>query len=276
MSESQMQPGAFDLGGYMSALVVGALETPSGAAPVGWLAAFLAGKNDAVSLADVARHHAALADGIWKAGEDPRALLDALPIFGIMRPDGEYLTEPRELAGQNWRSAQDHMALFSGMAAHLPYLTARCDTYLRLLTTWQAAPAPPEAGYPRVCYQYAALFNERLYTECYKLLELRWMVEEGRARSLLKGMMQLAVGLQQIENGRYAVPQLEEAYFNMRENLEAFPTDTLRRFLKRLKRTIGLLKSYGPSRFQTFDMELFPRLWMDSPWRLLFMRSRRR
>lgn len=276
MTESQMQPGAFDLGGYMSALVVNALEAPAGAAPVGWLAAFLAGNKASVPLADVARNHGKLPGGIWKAGQDPRPLLDALPIFGIVRPDGEYLTEPRELARQDWQSAQDHLALFSGMESHLPYLEQRCDAYLRLLQIWQNSPDPPASGSARVCYQYAALFNERLYTECYKLLELRWMTEEGRSRTLLKGMMQLAVGLQQIENGRYAVPQLEEAYFNMRGNLEAFPTTTLKRFLKRLKRSIGLLKSYGPSRFQTFDMELFPRLWMDSPWRLLFMRSRRR
>lgn len=272
--------GEFDLAGHLAAVVIHALESPDKAPAAGWLAAFTGAGGEMVTLARLRQALDALPMGPWKTGPDPRPLLEAVPVFGIGAPDGPLRTEPRELAGQDWASATDRLILFPAMAPRLPYIRDRARRYLDILTDWYGkGPAhggtPPDAGLGRLCHVYAALFNARLYLEAYKLLELRWMMEENETtKDLLRGLMQLAVGLHQVESGRYAVQQLEEGYGRIRDSRGAFPAPTIDRFLKRLGRAIRLLKAYGPENYRKFDLKLFPRLWMVSPWRLLLGRGR--
>jgi hypothetical protein len=267
--------GGFDLGSHLAAVAVYALESPDSAPAAGWLTAFARADAEAVPLDRLRRERDALPDGPWKAGDDPRPLMTALPIFGVRGADGTLRTEPAELAGQDWASATDHLALFPALAERLPHIRERAAAYFRVLSEWygkgpQHGGTPPEGGIARICHMYAALYNARLYLEAYKLLEMRWMSESAEGpRNLLRGLMQIAVGLHQIETGRYAIQQLEEGYGRIRESHAAFPAPTIGRFLKRLEKAIRLLKAYGPEKFETFDLGLFPRLWMVSPWRLL-------
>jgi hypothetical protein len=267
--------GGFDLAAHLAALVIHALDDPARAPAAGWLAAFARRGTASVPLPELARARAALPAGPWDGGEGPEALMRALPVFQVESPGRPPRTEPDELAGQDWQAPDDAIRLFAALADRLPYLQERAERYLPVLAEWHGAPRPPE-GLARVCPMYAALFNARLYLEAYKLLEMRWMVEQAEGpRDLLRGLMQVAVGLHQIESGRYAVPQLEEGIHRIRQGADAFPAPTLGRFLRRLERATRLLKAYGPDTFRDFDLELFPRLWMVSPWRLLFGLGRR-
>ncbi|MFQ5509716.1 MAG: DUF309 domain-containing protein [Leptospirillia bacterium] len=265
-----MSTGGFDLGGHLAGLIVYAMETPEKAPAVGWFHAFMQSDGAPVALSELAATHARLPAGIWKGDESPRPLMTALPIFGIRTPDGELLTEPIELARVDWNATDHHLTLFDGYADRVDFLKGRSTAYLAVLSDWFDPGADREVPLARLCHQYAALFNARLYLEAYKLLEIRWMSEEPPAKGLLQGLMQVAVGLYQIETGRYAIDQLEEGYYHIRENAGAFPAPTLPRFLKRLERAIGALKGSGPERFQSFDLEVFPRLWMKSPWKIMF------
>jgi hypothetical protein len=269
--------GGFDLAAHLAALVIHALDDPQQAPAAGWLAAFAGDGREAVPLADLAAARDALPPGPWREGDDPRPLLALRPVFGVGPAGGPLRTEAAELMGQDWRAADQRLTLFAPLAPRLPEIRARAAAYLEVLSEWYRGGAPAVGGRERVCHLYAALFNERLYFEAFKLMEMRWMVEADPAgKSLLRGLMQLAVGLHQIESGRYAVPQLEEGYARIREGASAFPSPTLGRFLKRLEKAIRLLKAYGPEKYRSFDLELFPRLWMVSPWRLLLGLGRRR
>jgi hypothetical protein len=268
--------GGFDLAAHLAALVIYALDDPEQAPAAGWLAAFAGDGRESVPLNDLAAARDALPDGPWRAGDNPLSLLSALPVFGVGPDGGTLKTEAAELAGQDWRSPSDRLTLFAPLAPRLPEIRAKAAAYLEVLSEWYRGGAPAVTGRERLCHLYAALFNERLHFEAFKLMEMRWMLEQNPAgRSLLQGLMQLAVGLNQIETGRYAVPQLEEGYHHLREGASAFPTPTLGRFLKRLEKAIRLLKAYGPDKFRDFDLELFPRLWMVSPWKLLLGLGRR-
>lgn len=261
--------GGFDLGGHLAALIVYALEDPASAPPAGWMHAFFSHGIASVSLSSLRAAHDKLPEGPWRGGDDPLPLMAALPLFAVARPGGNLLTEPQELAGQDWGSTIDALDLFPAFIPRVPYLKHRAEAYLRILKNWYGGTVP-EPGMARVCHEYAALFNERLYTEAYKLLEMRWMAEMGPRRELLRGLMQLAVGLHQVEGGKFAMPQLEEGFFRIKENAAAFPAPTLPRFLKRLEKALRLLKAYGPDGFTKFDLNLMPKLWMVSPWRMLF------
>lgn len=274
---------AFDLAAHLCVLVAVALDEPERAPAVGWLAAFgrtadagPAGGAPGVALDRLAAGYRALPAGPWREGADPRILLDALPVFAVAGPAGPLRTEPRELTGQGWAAPGDRLVLLPALADRLPYLRGRASAYLEVLREWYGSGSDAEAGFPRACRMFAVLYNARLHLEAYKLLEVRWMAEQGAAREVLRGLMQLAVGLHQVASGKYAVPQLEEGYGRLRANAEAFPAPTIGRFLKRLARAIRLLKAYGPGDFRKFDLELFPRLWMESPWRLLLTLGRRR
>jgi hypothetical protein len=266
---------AFDLAAHLCVLVAGGLDEGAKSPPVGWLAAFARTVETGpdgppgVSLDRLSGAYHALPPGPWRDGSDPRPLLEALPVFGLR-------TEPQELMGQDWGAPGDRLVLQEGLADRLPYLRQRGGAYLEVLREWYRRDSDRHEGFARACHMYAALYNEHLHLEAYKLLEVRWMMEQGAAREVLHGLMQIAVGLHQVESGRYAVPQLEEGYGRLRASAEAFPAPTIERFLKRLARAIRLLKAYGAEDFQSFDLELFPRLWMVNPWKLLFTFGRAR
>jgi len=273
----------FDLAAHLSALVAVAMDEREKAPAAGWLAAFArtvapaaAGEAPGVPLDQLRAAYHALPAGPWREGTDPRILMETLPVFAVAGPDGQLRTEPGELMGQDWASPTDRLVLLPALADRLPYLQGRASSYLNVLREWYGSGSDAAAGLPRACRMFAALYNARLHLEAYKLLEVRWMMEQGKPREVLRGLMQIAVGLHQVESGKFAVPQLEEGYARLRANAEAFPASTLGRFLKRLARAIRLLKAYGPEDFQKFDLELFPRLWMVSPWRLLFTLGRAR
>lgn len=273
---------AFDLPAHLCVLIANALDAPDKAPPAGWLAAFAsaveAGPDGppAAALDRLSAAYRALPAGPWREGGDPRPLLEALPVFAVAGPGGTLRTEPRELMGQDWNAPGDRLVLLEGVADRLPYLRRRAGAYLEVLREWHGRGAGRQEGFARACHMYAALYNARLHLEAYKLLEVRWMMEQGAAREVLHGLMQIAVGLHQVKSGKYAVPQLEEGYGRLRANAQAFPAPTIDRFLKRLARAIRLLKAYGPEDFQKFDLELFPRLWMVNPWKLLLTFGRAR
>jgi len=259
------------------------MDEPARAPAVGWLAAFARTAEPGpdsgppgASLNRLNDAYHALPEGPWRTESDPRALLEALPVFAVVGPDGVMRTETGELVGRDWRDSRDRLVLFEGVADRLPYLRDRARADLDVLKEWYASGADAEAGYPRACHMFAVLYNARLHLEAYKLLEVRWMAEQGAPREVLQGLMQIAVGLHQVESGKYAVPQLEEGYGRLRANAGAFPAPTIKRFLKRLARAIRLLKAYGPEDFEKYDLELFPRLWMVNPWKLLFTFGRAR
>jgi Domain of unknown function (DUF309) len=273
----------FDLAAHLSALVATAMDERAKAPAVGWLAAFgrevapaPAGDAPGVALDRLRAAFDALPAGPWREGADPRVLMEALPVFAVAGPDGQLRTEPRELMDQDWGSPDDRLVLLPALADRLPYLQGRAGAYLDVLREWYGSGSDAAAGFARACRMFAALYNARLHLEAYKLLEVRWMMEQGAQREVLRGLMQIAVGLHQVASGKYAVPQLEEGYGRLRANAEAFPAPTIGRFLKRLARAIRLIKAYGPEAFRKFDLELFPRLWMVSPWRLLFTFGRAR
>jgi hypothetical protein len=273
---------AFDLPAHLCALVAGALDAREAAPAAGWLVAFAraveAGPDGApgVSLDRLGAAYHALPAGPWRDRADPLPLLAALPVFGVIGPDGRMRTEPQELTGVDWGAPDARLVLFEGLADRLPYLKARAEAYLEVVREWYGHGHDRQAGFPRACHMYAVLYSARLYLEAYKLLEVRWMTEQGERREVLHGLMQVAVGLHQVASGKYAVPQLEEGYGRLRASAGAFPAPTIGRFLKRLARAIRLLKAYGPEGFQKFDLEMFPRLWMVNPWKLLLTFGRAR
>jgi hypothetical protein len=274
---------AFDLAAHLSLLVAVALDERAKAPAAGWLAAFAravdegpAGGAPGVPLDRLAAAYRALPAGPWREGSDPRPLLETLPVFAVAGVSGQLRTEPGELAGQDWAAASDRLVLLPALADRLPYLRARGGAYLDVMREWYRSRSDAETGYARACRMFAVLYNARLHLEAYKLLEVRWMMEQGARREVLRGLMQIAVGLHQVESGKFAVPQLEEGYGRLRANAEAFPAPTIGRFLRRLARAIRLLKSYGPEDFGKCDLELFPRLWLVSPWRLLLTFGRAR
>ncbi len=262
----------FDFAAHMAGLVIHGLDDGQNAGPLGWLAAFAAADNASPSLADLSARYAALPDGVWKTDADPRGLMAALPVFGVTR-GGEILTEPNTLLGIDWNASDLYFALFDAMADHRPLIVGRAPVYVRLLAQWgrKTMPAP---GIDKVIRLYAALYNEGLYMEAYKLLEMRWMVEtQEPKKEFLHGLMQLAVGLHQIEGGKYAMQQLEEAYGRIRTHKAVFGYPTIERFIKRLEKATRLLKSYGTDDFKRFDLNMFPRIWFKSPWKQLFGRG---
>ncbi len=277
MSDTAAPTGAagFDLGGPLTGLIVMALEEPTHMPQVGWFCAFARAGKMQVTLAELAQAHQRLPDGPWKGSDTPQSLLTSLPVFTVLDPDGNHLTEPAELMRVPWGDAGWSLCLLDSLSDWLALLTLRGDGYLEILTEWHRT-GPPEAGFVRVCHQYAALYNHRFFLEAYKLLEIRWMSEEGNKRELLQGLMQLSVGLHQITSGKYAVTQLEEAYSRIRTHQALFPAPTMGRFIKRLEKVIGLFMGYGADNFRQFDLGLFPRLWLDSPWRLLLHKLGRR
>ncbi|MDH4228580.1 MAG: DUF309 domain-containing protein [Nitrospirota bacterium] len=265
MSQAQM---GFDMGSALSGIVIHAIEMPEKAASIGWLTAFLCRDGQPIPLADLSREWQRLPSALHGDGRGPDCLFGELPVFAVALNGGELLTELRELQGVDWNSPHHRLTLFDGVRGHIPYLKERCARYREILVEW-ARTDPPPSGLPRVCWQYASLYNAGLYLEAYKLLELRWMTEEGAPRELLRGLMQLAVGLHQVQSGKYAVEQLEEAFFRIRDHAAAFPGPSVGRFVKRLEKATRLFKGYGPTGFRGFDLRLFPRLWMVSPWRAL-------
>ncbi|MDH5526724.1 MAG: DUF309 domain-containing protein [Nitrospirota bacterium] len=266
---------SFDMGGVMTGMIVHALETPEKAAPVGWLSAFLAGGGHAMPLSELAREWNGLPDYLKGDRRGPASLLETVPVFAVALADGQLLTDPHELARVDWTSPNQHLTLFDGVREHLPFLKQRCTVYQQVLSEWFDPGSLPQPGLPRLCHQYAALYNNGLFLEAYKLLELRWMVEQGPSRELLRGMMQIAVSLHQVENGKFAIQQLEEGYFRIKEHSDIFPAPTIGRFVKRLEKAVVLFKSCGPEGFRDFDMRIFPRMWMVSPWWQLFSRRAR-
>jgi len=267
-AEQQSGPGAFDLGAHLAGLLIYAMEDPAKAEPLGWFIIFSVKGERRLSLQDLAKGHASLPDGHWKKGDDPRSLMAAVPVFSIAH-GGELLTEPRELVGVDWGGPDHYFTLFDAMTDRLPFMIDRAESYWDVIQDWYSTP-PPEPGMEKVCRQYAALYNRELYYEAYKLLEMRWMTEEGPGKDLLRGLMQLALGLHQIETGKFAMQQLEEAYGRIRTGREVFPFPTAERFLKRLEKATRLIKAYGPDQFQTFDLKMFPKVWLESPWKKLF------
>ncbi|MBI5136444.1 MAG: DUF309 domain-containing protein [Nitrospirae bacterium] len=264
--------GSFDLGAHLAGLMIYAMDDPDRAGPLGWLVIYAVKGARSLPLESYSRGHASLPDGAWKQGSDPRALMEALPVFGIEHA-GAVLTEPHELTGLDWQSPDHHFALFDAMADRLPFIVQRAEAYWGVIQDWYAAPerAP---GTDKVLRQYAALYNAGLYYEAYKLLEMRWMVEPEPGRDLLRGLMQLSVGLHQVETGKFAMQQLEEAYGRIRTGKAAFGYPTIERFIKRLEKATRLIKAHGPDGYQKFDLRMFPKMWFASPWKILWGRMR--
>ncbi len=258
----------FDFAAHMAGLIIYALDDPSKAGAVGWLCAFAGGPDHRVTLAELSAAHQRQPQGNWPKDADPRGLMAAIPVFGIERGD-DILTEPQELMGIDWASPDLRFAMFDAMADHFSMVRERAPVYLKLLTEWhQNAPQP---GLDRIIRMYALLYNEGLYMEAYKLLEMRWMAEtQNDKKEFLRGLMQLAVGLHQIQGGKFAMQQLEEAYGRIRTHKAVFGYNTIDRFIKRLEKATRLIKSYGPDGYQKFDLRMFPKIWFKNPWKQLF------
>jgi hypothetical protein len=171
--------------------------------------------------------------------------------------------------GLDWQSSNHNFAIFEPMAEHMPFIVERAAGYWDVMQDWYGQEMP-EPGIEKVIRLYAILYNAELYLEAYKLLEMRWMAEHGAAKEFLRGLMQLSIGLHQISTGKYALQQLEEAYGRIVTNKAVFPAPTIDRFIKRLAKSIRLIKAYGPEKYQDFDLRMFPKMWFESPWKKIF------
>jgi len=254
------------MGAHMAALILYALDDPKQAGAVGWFIAYAIKDGPSLSLAALKKGHDSLPDGPWKNDADPRALMVTVPVFGIEQ-FGTLLTEPQELVGIDW-SGVASFTIFKPMAGHVPFMVERAAAYWDVIQDWYAHDMP-EPGIEKTCRMYGLLYNAGLYLEAYKMLEMRWMAEHGAKKEFLHGLMQLAIGLHQISTGKFALQQLEEAYGRITTNKAVFPAPTIDRFIKRLAKATRLIKSYGPEKYQEFDLRMFPKMWFESPWKQL-------
>ena len=96
----------------------------------------------------------------------------------------------------------------------------------------------------------------------HEVLEAVWLKQEGRARPLLQGLIQIAVGFHHLENKNLggAVSLLREGMGKVKDYSAARVGLELDRFLEGVERCARSIESLGRDAFDRFDRRLIPQM----------------
>ena len=182
-------------------------------------------------------------------GVSGREALGELLRGGLLEQTGEDVGEDRLTPGK-------------GLLAEWSAAISRTEACCRALETLYRRPIRPTGEVERAMDEAACLFNEGLFFEVHEVLEAVWLKQEGDARPLLQGLIQIAVGFHHLENRNLngALSLLREG----REKLKGFCRErfglNLDRFLEQADECRRTIESLGSEAFDRFDRQMIPRM----------------
>lgn len=236
----------------LSELLKQALQTADRAAPLYLLRSFGAVAK-AQRQAEVSRDALIQATaqalgevGIGVTGEDA---LDEALAARLLRPMARQDREARLVPGEELQGE------CAGAAS-------RVEAYCRALEALTRREVPAASVVERALEQAACLFNEGLFFEVHEVLEAVWLLQEGRVRTFLQGLIQIAVGFHHLEscNLTGARALLTEGVEKVKGcGPDRFGVD-LDRFLAQVEGAQRSIESLGQEAFDRFDRKLIPRM----------------
>jgi predicted metal-dependent hydrolase len=173
----------------------------------------------------------------------------------------ELLRHPGEVGGERW------VAPGEGLRSELNPAIARIEAYCRALETLWRRPIRSVNALDRAMEEAACLFNEGLFFEVHEVLEAVWLKEEGQARLLLQGLIQIAAGFHHLENNNFkgALSLLKEGREKAGEFGAACFGLELDRFLEQVKACYDSIEALGRDAFDRFDRRMIPQMRLLGP-----------
>ncbi|MGH7433465.1 MAG: DUF309 domain-containing protein, partial [Candidatus Methylomirabilales bacterium] len=140
--------------------------------------------------------------------------------------------------------------------------TLRLGAYSRALEALYRRPIRSADEVERALEEAACLFNEGLFFEVHEVLEAVWLKQDGEARRLLQGLIQIAVGFHHLENKNFngALSLLLEGWGKAREYGPDRFGVKLDRFLEEADACRRSIESFGREAFDRFDRRMIPRM----------------
>jgi predicted metal-dependent hydrolase len=144
----------------------------------------------------------------------------------------------------------------------LPAATSRVEAYCRALEELSRRRVRSAAEMERALGQAACLFNEGLFFEVHEVLEPVWLRRGDRARQLLQGLIQIAVGFHHLENRNIkgALSLLKEGVEKVRDYRPTHLGLELIQFLEQVAACALSIESLGREAFDQFDRGMIPRM----------------
>ena len=150
----------------------------------------------------------------------------------------------------------------SDLAAEFRAASLRLGAYSRALEALYRRATRSRGEVEGALEEAACLFNEGLFFEVHEVLEAVWLRQDGQARRLLQGLIQIAVGFHHLENKNLngALSLLLEGWGKAREYGPDRFGVRLDRFLEEADACRRSIESLGTEAFDRFDRRMIPRM----------------